>query len=273
MVAGAYTLAMHGTWSNRVTASEHDLIEAGKAVLPVVAGGSSDSDSTVRLECTRAVRSVAQYLPRAGWIDVQNGIIEPREVRQPVTAQSLYGAFLPLARELGIHATKLHPLLEDADIKVILAANEALEAIADARHEWLQIIALGVDGVGKDPLRAVLTSALPRLEKELRHADVRVRLAALYILEGMDKEAAPIAAGIAGALSDDDVFVRWAAARVCGRMAPQGAESVVPALAKATKDANGDVLMSVFDSLRRYGPKAKAAAGALSEAATRGRLS
>src|SRR5262249_22754691 len=154
----------------------------------------------------------------------------------------------------------------DADLTVCLAANEALEAVADLRLRLLAEAA-AVDRItddkpaapADDPLRDGLRAALRPLAEELAHKNVRVRLAALYVLESLEAEAAPLAAGIVAALQDDDVFVRWAAARTLGKMAPLEADKAVPELARRLDDANGDVRATAVAALERYGPQAKAA--------------
>src|SRR5262249_13106611 len=139
--------------------------------------------------------------------------------------------------------------LGDTDISVCLAAHEALEAIADARLRLLNKVAaiarLTGDKPGAtppdDPLRDGLRAALRPLAAALLHKDVRVRLAALYVLESLEAEAAPLATGLVRVLADDDAFVRWAAVRTLGRIAPLEADKAVPGLAQLLDDANGDV--------------------------------
>jgi HEAT repeat protein len=107
--------------------------------------------------------------------------------------------------------------------------------------------------------RAVLDGvlkAVPALKKSLADDEVRVRLAALYVLETLGDAAAPAVEEVAKALKDKNGFVRWGAARVLNNMAPQAPDKAVPALVGALKDDNKTVRLTAVNALRRYGPKA-----------------
>jgi HEAT repeat protein len=136
-----------------------------------------------------------------------------------------------------------------------------------------------------------LASAVPALVASLRDEHVRNRLAALDAIEAIatrpelartlaqDLGAAPaaeIARAVTRALSDPDRFVRWAAARTLGEMAPLGdvekAESVeqgaVRGLARLQYDNDPDVRMWSAQAVEKYGKAAQAAVPALAQAAT-----
>src|SRR5207253_1080834 len=106
----------------------------------------------------------------------------------------------------------------------------------------------------------------PLLTAELKNPNVRVKLAALYVSENLEAEAAGAAEALVTALADESPFVRWGAVRALGRMAPQQADKAVPALAKLLADANGDVRITTAAALVRYGPAAKPAVAALRKA-------
>jgi len=108
--------------------------------------------------------------------------------------------------------------------------------------------------------------ALPGLKTSLADDEVRVRLAALYILETLDDAAAPAVAEVAKAVKDKNGFVRWGAARVLNNMAPQMPDKAVPALAEALSDDNKTVRLTAVAALQRYGPKATAAVKSLGKA-------
>jgi HEAT repeat protein len=91
-------------------------------------------------------------------------------------------------------------------------------------------------------------------------------LAALYALEEFEAVAAPVTGTVAKSLAEDNPFVRWAAARVLGRMAPVGAAEAVPALAKRMGDESGAVRVTVLAALERYGPAAAPAVKELAQA-------
>jgi HEAT repeat protein len=144
---------------------------------------------------------------------------------------------------------------------IAVGAAEVLEAAADVRR-------LVLKDSHADPLPALL-DARDALAKNLSAKDVRVRLAAVYVLETLGPEAAPASAVLAKALREDaDSFVRWGAARALGKMAPDQSDAV-PALAKALEDKDDDVRQTAPIALALFGPAAKAAVSALADAVKR----
>jgi len=145
----------------------------------------------------------------------------------------------------------------------------------------------------KDDL-APLTQAIPALVRALGDPLVTNRLAAVDALETitartgdqtvaqeLGKESAATAAkALTRALSDPDRFVRWAAARTLGEMAPlddadsdhRVEQGAVGALARLLSDAIPDVRLRVAIALERFGKAARAAAPALARASSRGDL-
>ncbi len=117
------------------------------------------------------------------------------------------------------------------------------------------------------PVLDKILSAMPNLVHGLSDKEVRVRLAAIYVLESLGPEAAPAVEGVARTLKvDKNGFVRWGAARVFLNMAPLEPEKAVPALAEALSDANKTVRLTAAQALVRFGSQAKEAVKALSEA-------
>jgi HEAT repeat protein len=95
----------------------------------------------------------------------------------------------------------------------------------------------------------------------------RVRLATIDVLETMGKLAAPAAPALVRSLSDPNRFVRWAAARTLGRMAPEDAREAVPALARLINPWEDlSVRMAAITTLGHYGPAAKSAVPVLASA-------
>jgi HEAT repeat protein len=166
-------------------------------------------------------------------------------------------------------APNLARRLENADLGALLAANEALEAIAEARLRS-RILRGSEKSPKEKPIDELLAeglrSALPGLAKELSNKEVRVRLAALYVLETLETEASPAVASVVLALKDSNSFVRWAAVRTLDRAGPLEASKAVPGLAGMIDDRSGDVRGSALHALARYGPAGKAAVPALARA-------
>jgi HEAT repeat protein len=241
-------------------------VAVGRAIVPVAGRALRDASPPVRQRAAESLHQAATVVAK-----LVSDPRQPEEMENPEDArrefkeeQALVG---PLVAALNEQTPQLTRTLSDADLGGCLAANEALEAVADVRHQLLVKATAVARMVGDKPgevlfsdsLRDNLCAAVRPLGDELSHKNVRVRLAALYVLESLEAEAAPVAAGIVGALGDGDAFVRWAAARVLERMAPHEADQAVPGLARMLDDANGDVRATAVAALERYGPTARAA--------------
>jgi hypothetical protein len=92
----------------------------------------------------------------------------------------------------------------------------------------------------------------------------RVRLASLDVIETMGEAGTPAIPALIRSLRDPNRFVRWAATRILGRLAPRGASEAVPVLASmVTTDEDLSVRLAVATTLGRYGPAAVSAIGPL----------
>jgi HEAT repeat protein len=236
------------------------IMHTGTAVLPLVDRGLADADPVVRRNACEAIRHMAQavlvYIPRTG--SYQDTVAEREKPRKA------WIGFLPLLEVMKGRVRALSRNLNDLDVEVCLAKNAALEEVANVRLELIDVLGLGPTApAAQDPLRDSLRAAAPAAAKLLDHADVRVRLAALYALESLATEAVPAIDGLFAASKDKNSFVRWGVARVLGKIAPAEGIKAVPALAALAEDENGDVRFSAVDSLRRYGPAAAPAVPAL----------
>jgi HEAT repeat protein len=239
------------------------------AVLPVAARGVKDADEEVRRHCLGAIRGAAESFGTAA---AYAGGPDPDLVRP--NREQRYQQILPVAAALADAVPSLVPLLTDKDAATCVRACQALEATAAARTRLLGLAArfppLAKGGAEKDALLAGLRKALPALATLAGNKDVEVRLAALYVLEELGPEAAPAAAAAAKAMDDEDSFVRWAAARVLGKMAPREADKAVPALVRRVNDDNGDVRITALAALERYGPEAAPAVEKVTAALKKG---
>ncbi len=117
------------------------------------------------------------------------------------------------------------------------------------------------------PLETALDLARGALIAGLSDPDPKVRLASLDALETMGNAAAPAVPALVGSLRDSDRFVRWAASRTLGKLAPRGANEAVPALDRLLNpEEDLSVRLSAANSLAKYGATAGAAVGALGRA-------
>lgn len=245
--------------------------------------GLRDDDPAVRRHCLQAIGTSGRLLGEMGEVLARE---LPPSGRSPTEEEKAKGdQFRTNVKEL---AKEVRPLAEAvtgqmagvvralgaADVTVCLAANQALEDIAGARATLLRqettAARLAENAAKAKPPADVLetlATAVPELAKLLSHKEVRVRLAAIYVLETLEGMAAPVAGELAKALADSDPFVRWGAARALGNMAPAQTATAVPALAKVLDDDNGDVRVTASAALERYGPAAKGAVAELAKAA------
>jgi HEAT repeat protein len=175
------------------------------------------------------------------------------------------------SRTLAMAVNKQTPavvaLLEDADLKVCLAAHQVLEGIAAERRNLRGATIASRDEKGPADqtkrLDAILV-ALPKLKGNLaKEKQLRVRLAALYVLETLGDEAAGVVDEVTKIAEDQNGFVRWGAVRVLHNMAQEQAEKAVPALARRLTDDNKTVRLAAAQALARYGRQAKPAVKAL----------
>jgi RNA polymerase sigma-70 factor (ECF subfamily) len=264
-------------------APQVELVQLTQALVPVAGRGVPDADPEVRRQSLAAIAKAARALldmiphPATQHTFAPEGrpwSAEERRVVENYIQQvgKDLGELLPVARALNAQVPVVRVALNDGDRSVSLAANEALEAMADARSGWLGL-ARGVPRLpGKeqslpgDPLQPGLAGAVPYLARELTHADVRVRLAALYVLETMADEAAPAAQAVVKAARDEDRFVRWGAARVLAGIAPREAALAVSGLAGLLNDPGDEVRHTAARALARYRSAARSALPALMQA-------
>lgn len=269
---------------NEVVARSEDLARAAAVLVPVAARGLRDADPQVRRHCLDALGGLASLIlklpypffpprfPPAGRKPTQKelALIEQERAR----LLEVRDLVLPVTRALAEQLPALVAAAEDADLATAIAAAGALEELTTTRQELARRAALFLPTAPKedtaklseDPLGAGLKTAVPVLVKRLSHSEADARLAAIYVIETIGKDAMSAAEALIRSLDDQDSFVRWGAARALGEMAPAGAATAAPLLAKLVNDQRMDTRSAAVLTLTRYGPEAKAAAPALARA-------
>lgn len=107
--------------------------------------------------------------------------------------------------------------------------------------------------------------------ENLKHADYRVRLAAVDTLETFSNQAAAAIPALVTALRDSNKFVRWSSARTLGRLNPRQADEVVPGLMRLLDDREDpSVRIAAAKALELYGEHAKKAVPLLARVINRG---
>jgi HEAT repeat protein len=246
-----------------------DFVRTGIAVVPAAGGALNDAERDVREVAAVTLAATAANVARA--IPERVREVWPGSGDPEKEFQDARKALRPLAESLEKQTTKFILLLKDRDRGVCLAADGALEAMAEARLRLLQRAPNSeFDRPPKnqkpfsDPFQSLRTAVAP-LAEQLSDQDVRIRLAALYVLETLESEATSAAQAVMKSLKDSDPFVRWGAVRALGKMAPVEPENAVPALAGLLNDPNGDVQITALAALARFGAAGKAAVPALRE--------
>lgn len=122
---------------------------------------------------------------------------------------------------------------------------------------------LPVDPGLQDTVRAMIAN--------LKHADYRVRLAAVDTLETFGGQAETAIPALVSALRDYNKFVRWGAARTLGRLHPRQADLVVPGLMGMLDDREDpSVRIAAASALELYGEHARKAVPTLARVINRG---
>src|SRR5207253_9241527 len=102
--------------------------------------------------------------------------------------------------------------------------------------------------------REELQLTVQALVAQLSQRDLQARRSALDTVEALGPDAAAATAALAGALADPDKFVRWAAARTLGKIAPGTDETIALRLAQLLTDDDLDVRLAAATALARLGP-------------------
>jgi HEAT repeat protein len=97
-----------------------------------------------------------------------------------------------------------------------------------------------------------LRKSLDTIIAGLADKDVRARLASLDLLESMRHDGAPALPALVKVLNDPDKFVRWAAARCVGKLAPLQPGLAIPKLIARLIEPDIDVRIAVLSSLEQY---------------------
>jgi HEAT repeat protein len=170
---------------------------------------------------------------------------------------------LPFFLVLRNSAKALAVATEDPDYLVRISALRTMEDIGQIR-ERVWPLRQGLSPEAEAVLPAPLKAALPALSRSaVSDPEEHCRLTAVEALERIpdvlsqgSPEAEAALRSIIKAVHDKrSLFVRWAAGRALGRVAPTMPNEVIPALTWLLEDSRSDldVRSAAANSLRRYG--------------------
>jgi HEAT repeat protein len=283
-----------------VEASPAEIVQTGRAVVPVAAIGITDPDPQVRRNSADTIRlagvALLDMLPSAE--DRRLAMPPDSSVRRETLGitEATPEVVRPLAQALLLQATTMARASRDPDPGVRIRACQALEDMAtarqritgrggsditfpppggddggssrlDTRHEY---IAFARAQTQPQTAAQAIEATLKTVPKNLRDPDVAVRLAALDFLEMLGPDAAPAAPALIAALRDPNLFVRWAATRTLGKIGPVNLNESIPALARLLSDPDLDVRVTAAAVLEHFGKDAAPAADAIARAVNRG---
>ena len=234
-----------------------DVINAAARGLRDAGDKAPGADELVRGYCLQALQESAQAV--TGKFPAKHEENEGKQKMTKAQAEILeaYQAANPvLARSLA-----------DPNVKVRLAALQALEQISTARSKITRFFE------GPDPLEGIIKGdweVIARLLKEdnqeyTKEENLSLRRGAIAFFEQLGSEAAPAEKQIADALRDEDRFVKWAATRTIRNLpAEQVGSSAIYALAyNLLIDSDPDLSGAAAEAIEALGPRAQEAVHAL----------
>lgn len=220
-------------------------------LIPVALISLKDSQSQVRILSSDTLRLTASLFSSMISDPGQSlAGIDPSEIRRLM--QTEWAELDPLLQVWKTHLPALSSGLVDRNSQVRLNCQRTLDELAGIRIKRLrQGEALGIDF--PDVLAGPIRQTLPTLVEALRDPDIRVRRAAIDVLEGLGTLAAPASREITVHLDDVDPFVRWACLRALGSMGPDALKGAEPKIRAMVQDPDPDVRKSVETCMRRLG--------------------
>jgi HEAT repeat protein len=254
-----------------VEAAPEEAIALGEQVVPLAARGMADLQGEVRRLCAEAVELAAGALSTSSLLPPEAApVIVPPVIGAPKTeardSQDLLFRRAQQAEPLVRALSKQGPLLarrlqNDSDPAVRLLVLRTLEDMANARRRLTRLGKAGARPVGA--LGDGMKDSVAVLAGGINDPVVRLRLTALNFLELLEDRAAPAAGALVESLGDRDKFVRWAAARILGKIGKPVAAAVPSLTRMLGSDVDLDLRKEAADTLTVYGPRARRAVPSL----------
>jgi HEAT repeat protein len=144
-----------------------------------------------------------------------------------------------------------------------LGAEERSAALPSFRNAVQPVSFTAQKGADLPPPKPVandMPGTVEAMIAGLNDPDFRVRLVSIDVLEIRGGAAAPAIPALVKALRDPNKFVRWAAARTLGKLAPRSGDEVIPALLRMLDDREDmGVRITAAKAIKEYGNKSSPA--------------
>jgi len=250
-------------------------------ILAALGKGTEHTSPDVRKVCQQQLKQIAKAFQ--GWADnlqqfqqgqMRGQRLPPEIMEQQNKSKEALDRALPTLQK---QVPAVMRGLKDENVAAAVAAHEALEAFGDLRGKIRSGKAKAPAPKPNEKEKPAtfgenLRDALPALKRNLKHTDLRLRLAVLYALESLDEDGEPAVGDVIAALNDENLFIRWGSARVLANLAPRAGKEAVPVLADLLQDPDADVRGSAVLALKHHGPQAAKATAKLAEVVKKGDL-
>lgn len=249
----------------RSVANAGYFIEVAEQSLPLLATGLDDTAMGTQKAALTGLSVTTRTL--TGLVSFDSGPIGRESAPRAGGGRLL--PFIQVFREVVKLVPHLASPLASRDPETRATAARALEALAVFRRAILS-----ARPGQPDPLAGAWPPIRQAVADRLKDPSPAVRLAVVEALESLS-DAVETRGLLREAAADKSSFVRWAAARALGAMAPPKAtEAIVApdlvALEPLTRDPDIDVRIAALTALTRLGPTARGAIPAVQAAASRG---
>ena len=242
-------------------------------MLPLCAIALKDADDEVRMSGGEGIRqiarAVAETLPDPATSNPETKAFDPFE------AKVKWLLLQPVLTALNANVSSLKDGMTAKKFDARLTATKAAEAVSQARSLALASRRYPPDDLRsfvknvppEDALKTGAMSVLPSLAERLDDESAEIRLVAIEGFEHQGLDARSYLNAIIRASTNDDLFVRWVAARTLGGLfdgaSPAQSAQIVKALAARTQDADLDVRMAALTAIGKGDATAKPATAAV----------
>ncbi len=248
-------LQLSGNYAKGNNQPAHQRRESASAqtakLVPLALQSLKDPQTHIRIMSSDSLRTSAILL--SSLISDPNQSlagVDPAELRRMI--QTEWVELDPLFQAWAKALPSLGAGLVDRQPQVRLNCQRTLDELAAVRakrQKQNEILGLELPDSLANPIRSVI----PTLVEALRDPDIRVRRAAIDVLEALGVLAMTAAPSLQISLDDSDSFVRWAAIRALAAMGPDVLRQSKEKIQSMSNDPDPDVRRAVDTYTKRLG--------------------